>query len=216
MALRRLRRLHAAALLGLATFLVACLTPGLASGGDDSGPGMVQQSAPANLHWADRIYRWHYNDALRPDWLPPGAALDLFRAAAGMWQACGVALEFAGETVLPAGRMDGTSVVGWSATLPRGHRGLTLRRSARELLAEADVMISATNPELRASPELLRKVVMHEFGHALGLVHSTDCADVMSFGSACRGIPPANLPSRLAQGDLVQCANRYPVQSAAP
>ena len=189
--------------LGALIFLSAWLA-GSASADDSAAPPV-----PADLRWASGVYRWHYNRALEPPWLSPGAGLYLFQAAADIWQACGLRIEFAGEIEQPAGRMDGLNVAGWSASLPPGHRGLTLRRREGAALTEADVMISATNGELRASHELLRKVILHEFGHALGLVHSADCSDVMSFGVACRGIAPADLPKRLAQGDLLQCINRY-------
>jgi Matrixin len=168
--------------------------------------------APAErvLRWTGEKYVWHYSRALQPEWLEPGLGLYLFRAAAEAWQACGVRIEFAGETDLPAGRIDGANVVGWSASMRHGMRGITLRRQAAGALLEADVAINGTSRELRASPDLLRKVVLHEFGHALGLVHSQDCADVMSFGAWCRGTPASELAQRPTAGDLAQCARRYP------
>jgi hypothetical protein len=166
------------------------------------------------LRWADGVYRWYYNRALEPAWLAPGAGLYLFRAAAEIWQGCGLRIEFAGETDHVPGRMDGLNVAGWSVSLPEAQRGLTLRRRAGDALAEADLVVSAANSEMRVAHELLRKVILHEFGHALGLVHSADCADVMSFGAACRGVPYVRLPLQLAKGDLLQCAKRYELSPA--
>ena len=160
------------------------------------------------------MYRWHYSRAAEPAWLDPGLGLHLFRNAAEAWAACGVRLEFAGETDRPAGAGDGVNVAGWSVRLPPGMRGATFKQRAGSALIEADVAINAANREFRASPELLRKVILHELGHALGLTHSADCADVMSFGAACR-VPARLLPQRPAAGDLAQCAERYrPVRTA--
>lgn len=193
-----------AALLGAAAFATAASRA--------SEP--AAEPAGSLMRWSEGTYRWHYSRAQQPEWLDPGVGLHLFRSAAEAWSGCGLRIEFAGETDLRAGSIDGQNVVGWSASLQRGLRGITIRRRAGAGLAEADVVINAANAEFRASPDLLRKVVLHEFGHALGLVHSPDCGDVMSFGAACRHVATGALPRQPAAGDLVQCAKRYGAERA--
>ncbi len=163
----------------------------------------------AALRWTPATFRWRYSSALEPQWLAPGAGLALFRRAAEHWKNCGVNIEFAGETAQTPQTPDGVNVLGWAASMAPGMRGITRRRSRGPELLEADILIAAGNPEFRSAPELLSKVITHEFGHALGLVHSPDCRDVMSFGANCRGIPPERLPQQPAPGDLAQCRIRY-------
>lgn len=162
--------------------------------------------------WKERTYRWHYSRADEPGWLERGTGLYLFRAAAARWAACGVQLEYMGETHHPAGQLDGVNVAGWATNLPRRMRGITLKRSVGPALVEADVAISVVHAELRASPQLLSKVILHEFGHALGLVHSSDCTDVMSSGEVCR-VPARALPQHPSARDLEQCLLRYGTDS---
>ena len=198
---------------GLRWLLAAFLLAGSAMAGATvraaDNAADAPDSAEGAWRWSEGAFRWYYSRALEPPWLDPGAGLQLFRRAAEAWAGCGVRLEFAGETERPVERADGLNVAGWSASLPPNMRGITYKRRAGRALLEADVAISATNREFRASPELLRKVILHEFGHALGLVHSPDCRDVMSFGATCRHVPASALPQQPAAGDLLQCAMRY-------
>jgi len=199
-------------------FLLAVLLGGaaLATGASraanaaDADPDAPAAPGARLIFWQQEKFVWHYSRALQPEWLEPGLGLHLFQGAAQAWQVCGLRIEFAGETDRPAGRMDGANVLGWSAAMRPGMRGITLRRQAAGALLEADVAINGANQELRSSPDLLRKVVLHEFGHALGLVHSQDCADVMSFGAWCRGMPARDLARAPTAGDLAQCVRRYP------
>jgi Matrixin len=194
----------------LKTLLLAVIVA-LHSGGasaDNTAPESPP-ARPAAVRWTDPVYRWYYNRGSEPAWLEPGLGLRLFQSAAALWADCGVHIEYAGETELPVARIDGANVAGWAPLQAPGLRGITRMRRKGTALLEADIAINSVHPQLRASVELLRKVVLHEFGHALGLVHSENCNDVMSIGAACRHIPPAALPQRPAEGDLLQCIERY-------
>ncbi len=186
------------------------LLPGPAGASDEAPSG-----AAGSWRWEEQAYRWYYSRDGEPAWLERGLATALFLSAADAWAACGVRREFAGETARAAGAMDGVNVAGWSSLMPRSLRGLTTKRRAGAALLEADIAINGRSAELRASPELLFKVILHEFGHALGLVHTPECRDVMSYGGKCR-IPNSELPQRPGAGDLAQCAARYGRQNLPP
>jgi hypothetical protein len=175
--------------------------------GSDSEPSLgVGGAGPQALRWQQPLL-WHYNPQNEPQWLEPGEGLALFTEAARLWEPCGVQIDYAGVSALPAGTMDNQNVMGWRAFKQPQLRGLTVRRQVLGNLAEADVMISASNPQL-INRRLLRKVILHEFGHALGLIHSPDCTSVMSSATECFR-PTFLLPQQPVQSDWEQCKIRY-------
>lgn len=185
---RRLRLLPAALLALLATAAVASELP----------PGV-------SLRWPPSGYFWHYNHAQAPAWLSPEEGLALARAAADSWLPCTGTLHFAGLTASPPGIMDNENVVGWKndGSTHSGWTSWKARRTGEAL--EADITLYANifdRYRLRGIDARLelKKTLIHEFGHVLGLQHSETPSDVMSVRHRTR--PEWQLPSA---GDLAAC-----------
>jgi hypothetical protein len=164
---------------------------------------------PDDLRWSERRLLWTYSKTNEPEWLPGGAGIEAFHRAAEAWRECGVTIEYAGEVQGQPRRGDGVNTFGWGA-LPAGFRGITFRKREASQLREVDIVMNPGNAYLRQSPALLQKVVTHEFGHALGLLHLRNCDDIMSTTVRCGNTSPALLPKRPTVGDLAQCRRRYP------
>lgn len=165
---------------------------------------------PSPGAWPERVFTWHYNPQHAPAWLSAEAAQILVQRAAEPWAACGVKMQFAGVTHRLPGKIDRTNVVGWSLEMPRQLRGITLGQAKDGRLLERDVLIRPDRKEFELYPRLLQKVITHEFGHAIGLTHSTRCDDVMTLAADCPPIAPANLPLDLTGHDLARCRIIYP------
>lgn len=162
------------------------------------------------LAWPEGVYRWRYNPYRQPSWMSADEARALVRQAAIKWEACGVRMQFLGDTGLTPGTMDGENVVGWTAELTRGIRALTQGRAVGDRLVERDIVIVAERQEFRQFPPLLEKVLVHEFGHAIGLRHSPACGDVMALAADCPRAPPSSLPLIPTANDLARCRTVYP------
>jgi hypothetical protein len=166
-----------------------------------------EQSSPGQ--WSDKVYRWSYNPAGHPSWLSSEAAKALMLEAAAKWEVCGLHMEYVGDTQREPGRMDGDNVGGWSRRLPRNMRGVTLGRAQAGQLIERDIVFAADREEFRAHPELLKKVLVHEFGHAIGLTHSAHCDDVMTLAADCARADPSTLPLAPTPHDIERCRAIY-------
>jgi len=165
---------------------------------------------PSPGRWPEREYRWHYNQRNHPAWLSDDAARTLVIEAARSWAGCGVRMNFLGETEQAPGKMDGVNVVGWSLEMPPTLRAVTLGQARDGHLLERDIAIRPDRKEFERSPRLLQKVITHEFGHAIGLTHSSRCDDVMTLAADCAKANPDTLPLDLTANDLARCQALYP------
>src|SRR3546814_13340610 len=85
-------------------------------------------------------------------------------------------------------------------------RSLTLGKAHAGRLIERDIAFNSGHGAFnRKPPLLLEKVMAHEFGHAIGLTHSTQCGDVMTLGADCPGVPADQLPQVPTIHDLGRC-----------
>lgn len=186
----------------IGAILGLCLAFGTACGAETVLPGI----------WSNRAFIWYYNPHDSPAWMTVDEAQALVQGAALKWASCGITMTYAGETDRMPGEMDGVNVMGWSTSIPANLRGLTVGQAHASILLERDVLIRADRREFRLFPRLLEKVVVHEFGHAIGLTHSSRCNDVMTLAADCPKVDPAILPVVPTENDLARCSRLYGVR----
>lgn len=167
------------------------------------------ESGKVMPHWVYSTYVWRYNPANEPVWLNEGEALAMIREAAVKWAACGVTLRYAGLSDKSPGSMDGKNVIGWKNDGQHysAWAAWRTRRSGQAL--EADVTLYANifngyrDKGMDARLEL-RKSIIHELGHVLGLTHSDQRGDAMMV--KVRTQPGWVLPS---DNDISRCRTLY-------
>jgi hypothetical protein len=164
----------------------------------------------AQYRWPDAKFTWYYSASNEPEWLSQESGLNLFKNAATAWAACGVEISYQGVRTNIVKPKDQINSLGWTS-LAKSVRGITLRQYNKNtaFIKEADIVINVDNLDIQNNPSLLQKVITHEFGHALGLVHSEGCNDVMSSAAECGwriANPPPTIPT---SNDIAQCKARY-------
>jgi Matrixin/Abnormal spindle-like microcephaly-assoc'd, ASPM-SPD-2-Hydin len=142
--------------------------------------------------WSATMF-WHYNPAGAPaQFSDPAAVAAAMQQAIGKWAAaCSVPAAYAGMTGIPPestvgdaenGSMpDQVNVVGWKAT-PSGISGYTVAfpgyaESGVTPIVDADVVV---DPAKLPGIAQLTRLLVHEFGHAIGVSHSQFDSTLMS------------------------------------
>lgn len=162
--------------------------------------------------WPQNTFEWIYHASNEPEWLEPNQGLELFKNAALAWKDCGITIKFNAvkEAQSEVKLGDQVNSFGWGQ-LPLSTRAITYRAMVKNspFIKESDILVNTNNRDIQKNPILLQKVISHEFGHALGLLHPLSCDDVMSNASDCGkkiANPPPLLPTK---NDLLQCKVRY-------
>jgi hypothetical protein len=160
-------------------------------GGIEVQPQVTGQFALLGWSWPDNTASWGYNPAGKPADLEGDAGV--FRAAAQTWNDAGADFRFTGGGLTSAtpgmcnGQRDGQNTVGWS-DLP----GSTLAATcipASGTVNEFDIEFDGKRPWTTSDTDIaidLASVALHEFGHALGLDHTSVRPAVM-FATYSRG-----------------------------
>jgi hypothetical protein len=169
-------------------------------------------NAPKNFYhyWPLKTLFWFYDPAEEPNWLEPHQGLELFKKAALAWQSCGVEIIYKGTASSSNILGNQINTFGWGQLRP-SMRAVTYRITKKNspFIKEADIIVNVDNRDIQMNFTLLQKVITHEFGHALGLIHPASCDDVMSNASECGkriANPPPLTPT---ENDLLQCKLRY-------
>jgi hypothetical protein len=191
---------QATALLALlACALTAFLSPGAAAGADGQF-----ELAPLRT----RELRWYYNHAGAPPLVSSARIIQAGEEAARAWAPCGVIITYLAPTTEAPGVQDGMNVVGWGRGLynaiPFGDPGgVTLPWVEDGRAVEVDIVLV---PQTVRTAVELRTVLMHEFGHAVGLAHSPKPGSLMSASGSTDDMDAHPRPSR---AELQRCTNLY-------
>jgi hypothetical protein len=152
--------------------------------------------------------RWYYNHAGAPPLVSRARVIEAGEEAARAWAPCGVVITYLASTTAAPGLRDGMNVIGWGRRLynavPFGDPGgVTLPWIADGRAVEVDIVLV---PQTVRTAVELRTVLMHEFGHAMGLAHSPKAGSLMSASGTAQDMDAHPRPSR---AELQRCRDLY-------
>jgi hypothetical protein len=152
--------------------------------------------------WSGTI-NWWYNPAGQPSYLTNTDAINALIAVTQQWSAvCGVKFAYQGLTSnkVYTGGCNGSTVVGWSP-LSGGTVGYTHAcYGGTGYFNEFDLALDNEQPLQINSVSMLKKVAIHEFGHAFGLGH-TDVSPAVMTAMLSTGTPVPD--------DIAGCQSLY-------
>jgi len=97
----------------------------------------------------------------------------------------------------------------WSGALASNIRGITYLATVKGQIKKSTIKLNLRLFEDSNTIDIFKRVIAHEFGHAVGLIHTDDCDDLMAPGFLCGSTENFMIP-RPRVGDLKQCSLLYP------
>lgn len=153
--------------------------------------------------WDGAVMKWYYNPDGAPSGISSSDAVAVLQKAAAKWSnGCKFQFQYMGTTTTPTYVTDGKNVVGWDKGFGGGESGEAMMTYADIRMEEGDIRLNA---EQIADISVLESVATHEFGHAMGLDHSTQPTSIMYANPYHSGKDQLNLKN----DDITACQALY-------